>query len=110
VEKGFLKMDNDLLQILYKYALVPMAVVFWWLFKKVDYRLEKTELANATIQKELELRMQTIEKAIELRVNAIEKSNIAITIRLDSIKEYLSEIKDTQKKMIESLHSPKSIV
>ncbi len=91
-------MDNSILELLYKYAIVPLCVVFWWFFKKIDYRLERSELANQTIQKEFELRMQTIEKALEIRINMLEKANVSVLVRLDNIKEIVGEIKDNQKK------------
>ncbi len=45
-------METDFISLIYKYALVPLSIVFWWFFKKIDYRLERTELSNETIQKE----------------------------------------------------------
>ena len=96
-------MDNDLINLVYKYAIVPMSIVFWWLFKKIDYRLEKTELANTTIQKEFELRLQTMEKALEIRVQNLEKANVAIVSKLDAIKETLGDIKEAQKAIVDSL-------
>ncbi len=93
-------MDSELINVLYKYAIVPLCIVFWWFFKKIDYRLERNELANHTIQKEFELRMQTIEKAFELRLSVVEKTVLVVTTRLDTIKEDLQEIKAAQKELM----------
>ena len=100
--------DGDLFSILYKFAIVPLSVIFWWFFKKIDYRLERTELSNATIQKEFELRMQTMEKALNLRVQELEKANVAILVRLDVIKEVLVEIKEVQKALLNVVAKPAS--
>lgn len=96
-------MDNTLIELLYKYALVPLCAIFWWLFKKIDYRLERSELANQTIQKEFELRMQTIEKALEIRISMLEKANVSVLVRLDNIKEIVGEIKENQQKAFDKL-------
>ncbi len=96
-------MDNSILELIYRYALVPLAVICWWLFKKMDYRLEKNEQANFVIQKEFELRMQTMEKALELRVQLVEKNVLVMNTKLDVIQRDLTSIQVLQAKLFDLL-------
>ncbi len=97
-------MDTGLLELLYKYALVPLGAVFWWLYKKADSRLDRSEQANAVIQKEFELRMQTMEKALELRVQNVEKAVLVITTKFEVIQRDLTAIQTSQSKMFDKLN------
>lgn len=98
-------MDNDFINLLYKYAFVPLSIVFWWLFKKIDYRLDKSEQNNYVIQKEFELRMQTMEKALELRVQGVEKNILVVNTKLDVIQRDLANISKGQEKLFDLLRS-----
>lgn len=48
-------MEGNLLDFLYKFAVVPITALCWWLFRKSDTRIEKLESRMNQVERSLDV-------------------------------------------------------
>lgn len=75
-------MDNiNLLDLLYRFILVPVVYFIWWLFRKYDKRIDE----------------------LESRINKIERETAVLENKIDSLKEGIDDIKSQLNRLFNLL-------